>query len=192
MNKKLPLIILAFLLLTSCRLVSTVFTPPATATPAPPPEGVTPSAVPSPTPHPATQTALPSTPTTSSAMPFAVLDGSPLFSPAFLHADLGCAWMGAAGQVFDMDGKPISNLTVRVAGTAGGSPVDALGITGAADGYGPGGYEVKLADQAVAGVFRIELRDAEGKALTEPFSFETSGRCEQNLGVINFVQVGNR
>ncbi len=188
MQRKMLLTLLIFLLLTSCRLVSTVFTPPATT----PPEGITPSAFPSATPFPPTLTALPPTATPASAFRFTVLPGSPLFSPAFLHADLGCAWMGVAGQVFDVNGKPLSRLTVRVAGTAGGSPVDALGVTGAADGYGPGGYEVKLADQAAAGIFWIELRDAEGAALSEPFSFETSGRCEQNLAVINFVQVGDR
>lgn len=191
MSRKLPIILIAFLLLTSCRLVSTVFTAPAT----PPPQtalATTPApaqASHSPTPPTPTLASVPPT-LTPQAFPFALLPGAPLFSPAFLHADPPCAWMGAAGQVFGLDGKPISGLTVRINGTAGEQSVDASGLTGAASGYGPGGYEIQLADQPAPGLFWIELRDSQGQILSQPVSFQISGRCEQNLAVINFVQQG--
>jgi hypothetical protein len=98
--------------------------------------------------------------------------------------------MGVAGQVFGLDGKPVSGLVVNVSGSAGDQPVNASGSTGAAAGYGPGGYEILLAGQPTPGIFWIELRGAEGNPLSEPFSFEMNGRCEQSLAVINFIQVG--
>jgi hypothetical protein len=98
--------------------------------------------------------------------------------------------MGVAGQVFGLGGKPISGLAVVVSGTVGDQPVDASSVTGAADGYGPGGYEIQLAGAPAPGLFWIELRSPEGKVLSQPFSFEMSGRCEKNLAVINFFQQG--
>ena len=186
MSRKLPLILITFLLLTSCRLVSTVFTLPATPPPTipstPAPVRSSSTSTPTPTLTPVPPTAAPQT------FPFPVLPGAPLFSPAFLHTDPPCAWMGVAGQVFGIDGKPLAGLAVHISGAAGEQPFDASGLTGAAEGYGPGGYEIQMTDQPQPGIFWIEIRDSEGQILSQPVSFEMSGSCAQNLAVINFVQ----
>jgi len=174
MKKIVVLFIVSAFIISSCRLVSTVISNP-TAVPVEP----TSPATLSPT----------TTSTPESVSPFAVLSGAPLFSPAFLHADPPCAWMGAAGQVFSTDGKPLSGLIVHVIGSAGESAVDVIAYTGAETGYGPGGFELKLSDQALPGAFWIQVLDVEGNLLTEPFYFEMSGNCEENLAVINFAQV---
>lgn len=177
--RKILIVFIIFSVVTlSCRLVSTVFTSPA----------ANPTEIPLADP---TSSPIPPTPTPEPAPPFAVLPGAPLFSPAFLHADLGCAWMGVAGQVFAADGQPLSGLMVRVTGNIADRVVDEIGITGAATGYGPGGYEIVLSGQAAPGVFWIQALDMEGSVLSEPFAFEMSGSCDQNLAVINFTQVGD-
>ena len=92
--RKILIVFIIFSVVTlSCRLVSTVFNSPA----------ADPTEIPLADP---TSSPIPPTPTPEPAPPFAVLPGAPLFSPAFLHADLGCAWMGVAGQVFAADGQP--------------------------------------------------------------------------------------
>lgn len=200
MRSKFLGLILIFLLLSACRLI-TPFTGGPTLPASLPststatltatlqtgtPQTATPTITPTAT---VTDSPTPTVTPTEAPKPIAVLADAPLFSQAFLHTDLGCAWMGVAGQVFNLEGNPLSNLVVSVTGTIGGQTVEGMGYTGAATGYGPGGYEIKLANQALAGTFWIQVLDLEGKALTDPFKFETSGRCEQNLAIVNFGQV---
>lgn len=208
MNRRILLLLLpAIILLISsaaCRLVTpftggltlpadSTSTPTLTLTTPPPPSPTLapPTSTPSPTAtvtYTQEPTATP-TQTPEPPKPFSVLAGAPQFSQAFLHSDLGCAWMGVAGQVFGLDGTPLSNLVVSVTGTIGAQSFAGMGYTGAAAGYGPGGYEIKLSDLASPGVFWIQILDLEGKNLTDPFNFEMSGRCGQNLAIVNFVQV---
>ena len=96
--------------------------------------------------------------------------------------------MGAAGQVFDKNGKPVTNLIVSVAGTLPTSSVDMLGLTGLAITYGGGGYEIVLSNQVVAssGSLFISVYDLAGNALTDAFPFNTVADCKKNLIIMNF------
>jgi len=99
--------------------------------------------------------------------------------------------MGVAGQIFGADGKPQLNLVVVVKGKLGKNNLDLAGVSGIpeADIYGPGGYEIQLADKPSASTqsLSIQVYDLNGNALSDAYAFDTYPDCTQNLIVINFA-----
>lgn len=124
--------------------------------------------------------------------PFSVQSNSPVYMPNFAHPDLGCNWMGVAGQAFDHYGKPLMDMVVEVGGTLNGNPVDYLGMTGTTKAYGPFSYEITLANKVLnsSGTLWIHLLNLGGITLTGQVSFDTHADCTQNLIVINFKEMG--
>lgn len=116
--------------------------------------------------------------------------GSPLGISNFAHPELGCQWMGVAGQVFDTDGTPLEELVIEFGGTLAGEDVFGLTISGQTDAYGSGGYEFKLADSPVASKDSVWVRvyDFNGVPLSRDTYISTYDNCEQNLILLNFVQ----
>jgi len=107
------------------------------------------------------------------------------------HPELGCNFMGVAGQAFGANGAPIADLQVQISGTLAGQPVDKTGLTGAATQYGAGSYyEVQLANQPIASdsTLQITLFADSGQPMSDPFAFSTTASCQQNLLFINFVE----
>jgi len=129
------------------------------------------------------------TDTLAAAMAYKVQPGTPALTANYAHPEEGCQWLAVAGQVFDASGQEVSNLVVHVNGTLNGKAVDEVSLTGVAPDYGPGGYEVKLADQAIAspGTLVIQLLDLQAHPLSEPVLFDTSADCQKNVVLINFV-----
>jgi hypothetical protein len=78
-----------------------------------------------------------------------------------------------------------------VKGSLGQTSIDMTGVTGIpeADIYGPGGYEIVLADAPAqtAESLSIQVFDLQGTALSEPVVFNTYDDCDRNLIVINFL-----
>jgi hypothetical protein len=120
---------------------------------------------------------------------YKVQPNTPTYLQNFAHPDKACNWLGVAGQVFDKSGNPVQNLVVGVVGELSGNHVDQLGMTGAARAYGPGGYELVIADKAVdsTGSLNAQLFDLDGTPLSDPFSFNTAADCKKNLILINFI-----
>lgn len=155
----------------------------------PTPEPVTPL----PTPTEVTLEAPTETQPSAGSAFYGLQDGNPaaLESAIFEHLTaLECEFMGVAGQALNLEGAPVVGLTVNVIGNLVGEDINVLSITGSAQDYGPGGYEVKLADEPVAstGTLRIQLMDVAGVPLSEVITFDTYGECNQNLILINFKQ----
>lgn len=127
------------------------------------------------------------------ASTFQIQEGSPVsLDASVFHPELGCNFMGVAGQAFGQDGSPIADLQVHVTGTLDGQPVDKIGKTGAATQYGAGQYyEVQLANQPIASenTLQVTLLDASGSAISTPYSFSTTTSCQENLVLINFSQM---
>ena len=127
------------------------------------------------------------------ASTFQIQEGSPVsLDASVFHPELGCNFMGVAGQAFGKDGSPIPDLQVHMTGTLDGQPVDKIGKTGAATQYGAGQYyEVQLANQPIASenTLQVTLLDASGNAISTPYSFSTSTSCQENLVLINFSQM---
>lgn len=143
---------------------------------------------------PPTKTATPTrtaTPTkTSNPMPFQTQSESPVYIENFAHPEAACNWMGVAGQVFGTKGDPILNLVITVKGELNQTNVDFVGVTGIpqADIYGPGGYEVVLADIPLPSDqnLTIQVFDLAGQPLSEAVPFSTYADCTKNLIIINF------
>lgn len=159
------------------------------STPLPPTITPTETSLPSLTPTSAsTETPVPSPTTSQGDKPYQVQPSSPVYLQNFTHQTLGCNWLGVAGQVFDASGAPVLNLVVVVEGFLNDQPVEALGLTGLAGSYGPGGYEIQLANSAVASSqsLFITLFDLNGTPLSDPVVFDTVADCNKNVVIINF------
>ncbi len=128
-------------------------------------------------------------------MPVVLQDNNPYYIPAVsMNNSYGCTWMGVAGQVFAINNAPVQGLIIEVGGTLNGERIGnptILQATGLATAYGPGGYEVKLADEAIAssGSLWIRVLDQAGLPLSEKINFFTFSDCDKNLILINFKQV---
>jgi hypothetical protein len=119
--------------------------------------------------------------------------GSPQAIPNVFRPELGCNWMGIAGQVFGPDESPLLNIVVEVGGSLAGEPYMGLGMTGSTPYYGLGGFEVTLSDRPIAshGTLWVVLSGLDGAMLTERIFFDTYGNCEQNLLILNFSPFGS-
>ena len=112
-------------------------------------------------------------------------------SAGLYDASRQCAWMGVAGRVFDLQGRPVNGIRVLLRGSLGGKTVHLLSLTGTAVQYGPSGYEFTLADAPVAsgGTLSVRLYDQSDLPLSERVIFDTYTDCDKNLLLIDFKQV---
>jgi hypothetical protein len=112
-----------------------------------------------------------------------------LFNPD--RAD--CGWMGVAGQVDDMQDRPVTGILVLLGGQMESTSLSLVMMTGTALNYGPAGYEFELADHQVAtsGKLWIQLVDQSYIPLSAKVYFDTFAEegCGKNLIIINFKQM---
>jgi hypothetical protein len=137
-----------------------------------------------------TQTFTPTGPTptpsrTLSPFNYLMQNGHPTYMQNWANT-AGCSWLGIAGQVFDLSGRSVQGLYVHLEG--GGLNVDAP--TGAKPAYGPSGYELYLTDHVVntTDIYKVQLRDSAGKALSDWYLVPTFQDCAKNLILVNFEQ----
>jgi hypothetical protein len=146
--------------------------------------------VPTGTPTP-TATLMPTSTPTPPPVVYSPQEGTPAYIANFARPAKGCNWLGVAGQVFGPDGLPVLNLIVSVKGKLGATEVDVFSMTGLPQGdpYGPGGYEIKLADQTSStnDSLTIQVFDLQAMPLSSPLSFNTFSECDKNLVIINFT-----
>ncbi len=148
------------------------------------PQMVTPSATP----------ALSDTPpgplasTTSTPMPVSV-DITYVASTQF-HPEKACNWLGVAGKVLGIDGKPVLFMEVLLGGTLDGKTINYVILSGNALAYGPSGFEQALSDHPIASTHTlwIQLLDNTAKPLTEKIFFDTYSTCTQNLVMAVFTK----
>jgi hypothetical protein len=116
-------------------------------------------------------------------------EGSPAYIENIHHPDRGVNWMGVGGQVFDSEGNPVERIVVVAAGTLGGEAIEVLGMTGAARQYGPGGYELQLAQRLIqsSDTMTITLFDLAGNRLSEGIAIDTFDDPARATIIVNFV-----
>jgi len=135
-----------------------------------------------------TETSIPQI--TATPFPFTLQSVTPAYIKNFAHLSDGCDWLGAAGQIFDRDGKPLINHVVMVTGKIEGRIVEFVGITGVpqADIYGPGGFEIQIANHVFASekALFVQVFNLDGIPISDSFPFDTFSDCEKNLVIINF------
>jgi hypothetical protein len=116
--------------------------------------------------------------------------GTPVMLPNFSYPNLGCAWLGVGGQVFGSDGWPVQMLVVELKGSLAGQVIEMITLTGAAQQWGPGGYEFTLADRPIASqrTLYLQFYNIDGEEVSERIIFDTDANCESNSLMINMVQ----
>ena len=148
----------------------------------------------------ATGTPTPASTATFTPIPAAALPATLTFTPAAFPFTLaesgveyvantnddGCAWSGIAGNIVDLQGEGLADYSVRIRSQEG--DLNATVATGAAATFGPGGFELKLDEQAALAAYIIQLLSPNGEPLSEEYLVVTSDQCDQNVAVVNFVQ----
>ena len=126
----------------------------------------------------------------ANTFPFILQSVTPVHIENFARPLEGCDWLGIAGQVFDEDGKPSLNNVIMVTGEIEGKVVEIVGVTGVpeADIYGPGGFEIQIADHVFASekALTIQVFNLDGIPISDSIPFETFADCRKNLIIINF------
>jgi hypothetical protein len=133
-----------------------------------------------------------STPHVNSIYSFVLQADPRAIDSNLLNSGHGCEWMGVAGQVVDMQNRPLAlGIIVQVGGVVGGKVLNITSLTGTATQYGPAWYEVPLADKPVAtkGAVWIRLLDQSGIAMSDRIFIDTFSDCTKNLIIVNFKQI---
>lgn len=123
--------------------------------------------------------------------PYFLQAGSPVAIQNFLYPETGCNWEGVGGQVFDLNGQPVSDLVIRVYGLYEEQPFYANVLTGVSKSFGPGGYEYQFGSSPLTsdGEITLQVFNLAGQALSTPVSLSTWGTCEGNLMIVNFKEI---
>jgi hypothetical protein len=124
---------------------------------------------------------------------FDVQEGSPATMSNWAHPEAGCNWLSVAGQVFNLENDPEIGFIVEAGGSLEGEPILGLSLTGLGSVYGPGGFEIQLADQPIASQDQVwvQLKDEAGNPLSYPIYFQTYDNCDKNVILLNFVEVAD-
>ena len=125
-------------------------------------------------------------------MSFEVQTGSPLpMDASIFHPELGCNYLGVAGQVFGLNGSPMVGLEVMIKGTLDGESIESITLTGSAPTFGLSGYEFQLGDEPIdsSGTLSIQLLNQQGIPVSDSHTVITYNDCARNIILINFVQV---
>jgi len=129
----------------------------------------------------------------SASAPF-VLQGAPMaVADGLFRGTNDCKWMGVAGNVYDLQGRPVIGLKVRLGGVLNGKSItpERTTLTGLARAYGESGYEFKLADQPIASTSALWIRlyDQQDIPISDKTYFDTYNDCAKNLVLVNYKQV---
>jgi len=141
-----------------------------------------------------TQTLMPTvtlTPT-HEILPFILFDEPEFMNSALIRPQLGCDWLVIAGQVWDLQGDPVTDsVSVHLFGELNGYAVDEFRLPGTEKSYGESGYEFALEGFVVDSEdsLYIQLVDANNLPLSHPYLLQTFDDCQKNLILVNFKQV---
>jgi hypothetical protein len=132
---------------------------------------------------------------TATQVPYQVQVKNPLYLANFVHEEQGCSWMGVAGQVFDDQGAVVKDVIIRAGGKLNGAPLVedmTMPLTNPETdlAYGPGGYELLLAQETAASENQVwvQLFNLDGEPLSARVFLITYDDCQRNLLLLNFIQ----
>jgi hypothetical protein len=122
---------------------------------------------------------------------FAIQNEPNMISSTIFKPDLECKWSGVAGQVFDLQGRPVKGIRVWLNGTFDNKSIDYLGLTLESSPYGPSGFEFTLGETPKNSTEKLylQLLDQAGIPISDRVYFDTFEDCDKNLVLINFRQV---
>ncbi|MEJ2412360.1 MAG: hypothetical protein P8Y34_05105 [Anaerolineales bacterium] len=132
---------------------------------------------------------------TSTKTPYSLQSMTAHYLVNFTHPDLGCDWLGVAGQVFNSAGVVQKDILVKSGGKLAGAEVLETMTMPLAEpdidlAYGPGGYEITLANSPAAsqGSVWVQLFDLDGNPISEQVYLTTYDDCQKNLILLNFTE----
>lgn len=122
---------------------------------------------------------------------FAIQNEPNTITSTIFKPDLECKWTGVAGQVFDLQGRPVKGIRVWLRGTFDNKSIDYLGLTLESSPYGPSGFEFTLGEtpKNTTEKLYLQLLDQAGIPISDRVYFDTFEDCDKNLILINFRQV---
>lgn len=129
---------------------------------------------------------------TREILPYVLFGEPETMSSALIRPQLDCDWLVIAGQVWDLQGDPVTNsVSVHLFGELDGYVIDLYRTPGTEVAYGESGYEFALEGFVVDSVetLYIQLVDENNLALSHPYLVQTYDNCQQNLILVNFKQV---
>ncbi len=133
------------------------------------------------------------TPQENAIYAFTLQSAPAAIDAAMLYPDRGgCKWMGVGGQVLDLQGRPVTGISVQLGGYVDREPVDQTSLTGTALKYGEAGYEFTLANNASFSSEEslwVRLVDQQRLPLSPKIYFSTYEDCAKGLVIVNFKQV---
>jgi hypothetical protein len=121
-----------------------------------------------------------------------VLQSTPTaIDASVLYPERDCKWLGVGGQVVDLQGRPVTGITVQLGGNLNNALLDQTSLTGLALKYGEAGYEFELAKLPIESkqTLWVRLIDQAKLPLSAKVYFDTYSECQRNLIVVNFRQV---
>lgn len=132
---------------------------------------------------------------TPTAVPYQLQLMNPYYLSNFTHPELGCNWLGVAGQIFSSGGQVQLDILIKAGGELAGKPIVEEMTMPLADSevdlaYGPGGYELTLALSPVdsESTAWIQLFSLDGNPLSEKIYLTTFDDCQKNLILMNFIE----
>ncbi len=122
---------------------------------------------------------------------FALQNDINAIESSLIRPNYGCEWIGVAGQVFDLQGRPVVGVRVWLRGTYDGKRINLYSLTMESSPYGPSGFEFTLGDRPLNSIeqLSIQLLDQASIPISERIYFDTFEDCQQNLVLINFKQI---
>ena len=125
--------------------------------------------------------------------PFAPKSDPVAMANTVFHTDGTCNWQGIAGQVVDIQGRPVLGLMIHLSGYYNGKRIDQTTLSGGAqEWYGKSGYEFVLSTETPIdsiAQLSVQLTDTAYVAISDKIVFNTYSDCSKNLILINFQQV---
>lgn len=143
----------------------------------------TPTATPTETPTPPGPTPIPSP--TRSQYEFTKSDVSPIYLQNYAN-NAGCDWMGLAGEVLDLNRRPVLTGAYKVHVWESG--IDERALVGGAPAYSPSGWEQFVNSQPATTSYNVQLETVSGTAVSQVYSIQTRDSCNQNLVRVDFIQ----
>jgi len=142
-----------------------------------------------------TSTSTPQPTFTATPAPYQLQLMNPYYLSNFTHTELGCDWLGVAGQIFSSGGQVQLDILIKAGGKLNGKPVEEEMTMPLADSdidlaYGPGGYELTLAFSPVntESTAWIQLFSLGGDPISEKIYLTTFADCQKNLILMNFIE----
>ncbi len=132
---------------------------------------------------------------TATPAPYQLQLMNPFYLSNFTHGELGCDWLGIAGQIFSSGGQVQLDILIKAGGELDGKPIEEEMTMPLADSdidlaYGPGGYELTLSFSPVdtESTAWVQLFSMGGDPLSEKIYLTTFDDCQKNLILMNFSE----